>query len=504
MQAVENNVVARVYARAALRPQALALVAPGRVMSYASLARAVGVVAGHLRARGIAPGQVVALSMIQRPMLAIALLALAQVGAVALPLHPAIPKARRLRAATRLGAVALLSGRVDNALEGLPFIDLGALGFGADAQADDEVHPVAPETPLSIVISSGTVGDPKAVEITHGRLELPPCHADPEVGPGARVMTMDMNFRVGFRPALEALMRGATLVFPESFTGDDLLHALLAHRVSHATFSPVQARDLAASAAAAGLGCPDLVSLRLVGGVVAPALLREVQQRVSEKTYVVYASTESSLVSIATPTMLAKDPATAGRVFRWARVEVVDDEGKRLPPGVDGQLRIRSAHQAAGYVGADERDRHRFRDGWFYPGDVGHFDADGLLTLSGRGDERINLGGAKCNPEEIEAVLGQHRQVVDAGVFVAASGAGGQGDPGDHGGRGGEVLAAALVLKEAGALAEVERHAAAILGPLTPARYALVSELPRTPTGKLKRGELAALCAPPAAGAVRH
>lgn len=479
---VANNIASRIHAQASARPRDLAMIAPAGLMSYARLARAVAIVAHELRARRIAPGQVVALSMIQRPLQAIALLALAQIGAVSLPLHPAIPRARRQLAARRLGAVAVLSGRRENALDGCPFIDLGALTLDDAADAHFDPHPVAADTPLCILISSGTVGEPKAVEIGHGQLELPPANVDPEVGPGARVMTMDMNFRVGFRPALEALMRGATLVFPESCRGDDLLRALVAERVTHAAFSPLQAREVAAAAAAAGTGCPDLLSLRLVGGAVTPAILREVQDHLTGNTYVVYGSTESSLLSIASPAMLARNPACAGRAFDWARIEVVDDDGKPVPAGVTGQLRIRSPHQATRYCLDGDRNRHRFADGWFYPGDLGRFDADGLLTLAGRDDERMNLGGTKINPEDVEAVLGGHAQVIDVGVFIAA----------ETDGR--EVLAAALVLKEGGMVAEVRRHAAAELGPLCPTRFALVAELPRTPTGKLRRSELAALC----------
>lgn len=492
MNSLEHNFVTRIHTQARLRPNALAIVAPGQLMSYSRLVRVVGIVASCLRAQGVAAGQVVGMCVGHRPLYPVTVLALAQIGAVSLPLHPAVPKDRLALAARRFGAEWVVSGRAEHALDGLRFVDLAGLDFGEAADCDTEIHPVAADAPLRVMITSGTSGDPKGMLLDHARLALRCDEGDPGMSHLSRVLPMDMNFLLGFRPLLGALNRGAVVVMPTAFTPAELLHALIAYRVTHVTLSPVQARDLARVAADAGLACPDLSCLRLAGGAVARELLAEVGARLTNAVSVVYGTTESGLATCALPEVLERKPTTVGYPLNWADVEVIDDEGLPCAAEVSGQVRIRSPHQVAGYEAAEQRYARQFRDGWFHTGDLGHFDAEGLLFIDGRIDERLNLGGMKIDPDAIEGALCRHPAVIDAGVFVA------------DGGEGRDVLAAALVLVDARALRGVERHAGDILGPLAPARYVLVAELPRTPTGKLRRGELAAMCAPANAGATRH
>lgn len=490
MSSGEGNFVAQIHVQAQLRPRGLAIIAPGRLLSYARLVRATGSVVAHLRAQGVRPGQTVGMTVVHPVLHPLTILALAQMGAVSLPLHPSVPKDRRQLAARRFGAELVVSGRAEHALDGLPFVDLTRVDFGNDDASDTEIHPLPGDAPLRVMITSGTSGDPKGMLISHEQLALRCAEGDPGMSPLSRVLPMDMNFLLGFRPLMGALSRGAAVVMAASAAPRDLLQALVAHRVTHLTLSPIQARDLAREAATAGLACPDVVSLRIAGGAIAADALAEVRSHLTKAVSVVYGSTESGLATCALPQVLERKPATVGRPLKWAEVEVVDDEGRPCAPEESGQVRIRSRHQLAGYYRGEARHAHPFRDGWFYPGDLGHFDAEGLLFIDGRGDERINLGGMKADPRDIEDALCRHAAVTDAGAFVGVDG------------DAREVLAAALVLADPGALPDVERHARATLGPLAPARLAVVASLPRTPTGKLKRHELADLVAMPA-GRVR-
>ena len=134
----------------------------------------------------------------------------------------------------------------------------------------------------------------------------------------------------------------------------------------------------------------------------------------------------------------------------------------------------------SGYFRDEIRTRRYFRDGWFYPGDLGGFDEEGLLYIEGRADDQLNIGGLKVNPEEIEAIISAHSNVAEVGAFVLA------------GVEGNEVLAAAVVLRANSQPGEIEAHVRTQLGPLAPARYFVVTSLPRTLTGKLRRAELSA------------
>ena len=95
-------------------------------------------------------------------------------------------------------------------------------------------------------------------------------------------------------------------------------------------------------------------------------------------------------------------------------IEVVDEDGRPLPPGSIGEVRVRSPFAAREYVGDPDTTSRAHRDGWFHLGDTGHLDADGFLYLAGRVDDRINVGGNKLYPFEIEEALLSHPDVADA------------------------------------------------------------------------------------------
>jgi acyl-coenzyme A synthetase/AMP-(fatty) acid ligase len=96
-------------------------------------------------------------------------------------------------------------------------------------------------------------------------------------------------------------------------------------------------------------------------------------------------------------------------------VDIVGEEGSAVPPGTNGIVRIRATCQGAPYPpGADNPS---FRDGWFYPGDLGSIGPDGLMVLTGRTSDIINVGGLKLAPEVIEDVLCKHPAVTEAAAF---------------------------------------------------------------------------------------
>ena len=475
------NVAELTSEQARLRSASPAVITHDTLITYGQLSVAVGIVARHLRQHGVAPGQVVGVSMGQNALHVITLLALAQVGAVSLPLHLAVPAERRALAASRFGASCVVSGRDDMALAGLQFISLAGLSFdGLSMTPDTETYPAHGDTPLRIAISSGTSGNPKGMVLTHGLMKLRIDRPDPEYSSLSRTLPMDLNFIVGFRPAFSALAKGGALVMPRSILAEQLLQAIVSHAVTHIYLSPAQAHSVVDLLAAGSVHCPSLVCLRIGGGPLGATLLDEVRERITPNVYVSYGSTESGLLTYATPEILDRHPGSVGRVCPWAEIQVVDENDHPVPTETVGVVRIRSGHQVSGYYLDEVRSQRHFRDGWFYPGDLGGFDEEGLLYIEGRVDEQLNVGGLKMNPEEIEAIISAHSDVAEAGAFVLA------------GAEGNELLAVAVVLRPDAQLGKIEVHIRAQLGPLAPARYFVVTSLPRTLTGKLRRTDLAA------------
>jgi thioesterase domain-containing protein len=153
----------------------------------------------------------------------------------------------------------------------------------------------------------------------------------------------------------------------------------------------------------------------------------------------------------------------------------------RIDPATN-EILIRGANVFAGYENDDSANSECFQDGWFRTGDLGHFDSEGYLFITGRLKEIINRGGLKVAPREVEEALLRNPAVAEAAVFALP-------DP-----RLGEEIGAAIVLHpgQSGDPHRIRRAAAEQLAPWkTPARVWIVPALPKGPTGKIPRVGLA-------------
>jgi acyl-CoA synthetase (AMP-forming)/AMP-acid ligase II len=159
-------------------------------------------------------------------------------------------------------------------------------------------------------------------------------------------------------------------------------------------------------------------------------------------------------------------------------VRVVDDS-EALDEGRVGEVEIRGAGVATGYVKNPEATGAAFADGWFRTGDLGVF-VDGHLHLRGRINEVINRGGEKVSPFEVEEVLRSHPAVAEAAAFPRAND------------RYGEVVEAVVTLGRPATSSELIDHCRGQLAHFkVPAAIHLLDEIPRTATGKIQRRLLA-------------
>jgi acyl-CoA synthetase (AMP-forming)/AMP-acid ligase II/thioesterase domain-containing protein/acyl carrier protein len=174
-------------------------------------------------------------------------------------------------------------------------------------------------------------------------------------------------------------------------------------------------------------------------------------------------------------------PGTVG-LAAGLEITILDEAGRSVPPGQQGEIAIRGPNVMGGYERNDAANDAAFVNGWFRTGDQGIVDDDGYVTITGRIKEIINRGGEKVSPREVDDVLMQHPAVRQAVTFASP-----------HATLGEEV-AAAVTLNDRSDASETEiRHfAAARLAPYkVPRRVVIVDSIPRGSTGKLQRIGLA-------------
>jgi hypothetical protein len=165
-----------------------------------------------------------------------------------------------------------------------------------------------------------------------------------------------------------------------------------------------------------------------------------------------------------------------------SEVAILGDDGSFLPAGDAGEIVVRGPEVFGGYEGDPEANRNAFFGDWFRTGDLGFIDQDGYLYLTGRLKDIINRGGVKVPPSEIDALLLRHPAVADAATCGIA-----------HPTLGEDVVAAVILRAGHAATPQQLRDFAfdALADYKVPSRIVPVSEIPRSPLGKVRRRELA-------------
>jgi acyl-CoA synthetase (AMP-forming)/AMP-acid ligase II len=161
---------------------------------------------------------------------------------------------------------------------------------------------------------------------------------------------------------------------------------------------------------------------------------------------------------------------------------IIDEHGRTLGPDQPGEIVVRGPNVMTGYEGNQQATDAAFLNDWFRTGDLGYRDSDGYYFLTGRLRDLINRGGQKITPQEVDDVLLSHPSVAEAATFPVPDA------------RLGEAVAAAVVLRPNTILTErqlAEFAACQLAFFKIPERIFFLQELPKGPTGKVKRSLLA-------------
>jgi len=330
-----------------------------------------------------------------------------------------------------------------------------------------------------IVFSSGTTGVPKSTGFTGRNMEMRLAHASFTYGGGAvggiRVLCL-MGFSTfgGYLAMIGALASGGVACFAQQ--PGEVLHVMRMFNVDLLILAVVQLQGVLASL---GDGRPPL-SLKTVtagGSRIPAALLKEAQARLCSNIVFGYGSTEAGSMAHAPASMLMQIDGASGYAYPWVTLQAVDEEGRKVAPGETGIFRVKTSEQAY-YVVEHPDNALLFRDGWFYPGDVGTVRADGLITVTGRSAEIINRGGSIVAPDLVEQVLAMHPTVKEAVAFGLPTKTGI------------DEIAAAVVAPDRFNEAELLYFCRERLADKAPGSIRRIEAVPRTDSGKPKRRQV--------------
>jgi acyl-CoA synthetase (AMP-forming)/AMP-acid ligase II len=403
-----------IFHHALSRPEKPAIILPDRVATYGMMAQGILLAQARLRALGLPPGALVCLSLDSPIRQMIVGAALFRLG------HPVLLASHPDHVAPlRLAVGAFLHGPGIPLIPGQRHVVVEDAWFAGDAQpvAASPPQGFASESDICCVaLSSGTTGRPKAISLTIKAFQQWVMNYYSTLGYGSwerLLMLVGLSSSWGFTLAAHALFAGRTLVF--AVNPRESLHMIGLYGTDAMVGSSVQVRELVTEQTRAPVPCPSLRTILTGGGLLSLGLIAEARAKLCSGIVILYGSTEAGGTAFATSDQLTAVEGAIGFVAPWAEVEIVGEDDNALPRDTDGTVRIRATCQGAPYPpGADNPS---FRDGWFYPGDLGRIGADGMVVLAGRTSDIINVGGLKLAPETIEDVLCKHPAVNEAAAF---------------------------------------------------------------------------------------
>ncbi|MCW7985006.1 non-ribosomal peptide synthetase module [Streptomyces platensis subsp. clarensis] len=484
---------ALVARHAARTPHALAVADGDTTLTYAQLVSSARALAGHLRAHGVGPGDSVALLMPRCARTVVAQLALWWAGAVCVPLDPAHPRARSEALAAEAGATLTVG---DSKLLESAALTGATLALPGEPLVDGDHLPAAepgPDATAFIMFTSGSTGRPKGVAVPH--------HAIAELVTDPAYLTLTSRDRVLFHSPMTfdastfevwgALANGAAVVVctAERPSFEDLARHVERHGVTVAFFTTALFHQLAGRRSRIF----SLLRTVIVGGEALSAHHARAVLRAFPWLELVngYGPTEATTFTTAhTVTDADCDgQVPIGRPIAGATVHLLDDTGRPVPDGEQGELWIGGSRLAHGYTGQPELTAERFVHhaglGRLYrSGDLVSRRPDGHLDFHGRTDDQVKIRGFRIEPAEIEHALRERPEVADAAVTV-------------HRPAPDDARLAAFVVAASGPVprpdALRDRLAAVLPAHLVPDEVQLVDALPLTPSGKVDRRALADL-----------
>lgn len=476
----------------------VAATAGGRDITFARLFADAEALAGRLEALGIGEGAVVGHALKNGLEFVIAYLALCKLSATVALVPEKYQRAELdlIGAHLRPTCFLIAGSQAESFARKLPgsamkTVDLGlhretmlAIFPTPSPGGTEEISPgpgrqAAFDRPVALVkFTSGSTGTPKAVALSAANVlaETDNVVETLDLGPDDHILAaVPLSHSYGFDLGVLAMLgSGARLTIQEGFIPRRALAALQSG-VTVFLGVPSMYKVLLDT----NLDRPvDLSAVRYLLSCTAPLngkTIRQFHDQFGAWICQHYGSSETGAAANHIGGEVAGRPGSVGRAMKNVVIRVIDADGEEAAVGEDGEVTISGEAVAMGYLIGRPPGRNPLHGGVYHTGDIGCLDEQGFLTITGRLDGTINVGGNKVSPEEVAAVLESHPSVREAAAV------GMKDQAGD------EFVAAAVVVREPVTEESLISYCRGLLAAYkVPRRVAFMAELPKGPTGKTR------------------
>src|SRR5712664_1244716 len=498
-------------------PKKTALVCRDRRLTYQEIEIQCNRLAHSLVAEGVQRGARVAIYLENSVEAVLSIFAVLKAGAVFLVVNPTTKVDKLAYILNNCRAVALITdirklAGLESRRQQLPHLkSIFVAGMNSTSLRDSNARLVSLDNTLSradlsnlpplkkcididlaaLIYTSGSTGNPKGVMLTHLNIVSAATSITTyleNVPDDIILSVLPLSFDYGLYQVLMAFKIGATVVLERSFAYPyAVVERLIREKVTGFPLVP----PLSAVLLQLNLKQHDFSRLRYITNTAAalpPHHIQQLRQLFPQvKLYSMYGLTECKRVSYLPPDQLDVRPTSVGRGMPNEEVYIVDETGRRVGPGVVGELVVRGSHVMKGYWELLEETAQVLKPGplpgeqVLYTGDFFKMDDEGYLYFVGRKDDIIKSRGEKVSPKEIEDVLYSLDGVAEAAVV-------GVPDPVL-----GQAIKAVITVRDGARLTEQDllRHCAQHLEDfMMPKFVEFRDSLPKTSSGKISKREL--------------
>ena len=482
---IENptNLTDIISYQAEKQPDAIAVYTAQETISYQQLDFLVWKVATYLIRQGVSTGDTAVLIFRDELSSLVAILAVARIGATVFSILENTPKLLYEEMIEAVNAKVLITDYMGRKEKKLPvlFTNLNTIKKD-DELVDLSVRCESPEAPWVVITGSGSTGKSKFLPVSHAeqiermKISLKWLALTPE----DRIASLvHIDYYASKMFYLEAFIAGASTI---QFNGNtDLICMCKKFKITIMHMTAMHIQKLIKSLPENATNSILAIKTFLIGGSpVSDDLRKQIFHTFDSDLFVRYGINEVGTVSVSKPSEVYQSSGTVGFPLKIIDVEIVDRDDQALDSGNVGLIRIKSPTTINGYLNDEEATRKAFKDGWFYPGDLGKMTEDGQLIHLGRADHMMIMNGINIYPEEIEQTIASHPEVEDAAAMPIKSSV--------HQ----DIPVCAVVLSSGSTLTEKDllEYAFQRLGARGPKRVIRRDTIPRNEQGKLIRQEL--------------
>ena len=291
--------------------------------------------------------------------------------------------------------------------------------LGGQSAAEPAVE-LSEDDPFAVLLTSGTTGFPKGCLATHRTFVFHCINNAIEKGLGVHdraILASPIYFNAGRSFTLAVIYFGGTMFLHDRFDPVEILRTIEREKITYVGAVPTMCERLLQVPDGDKYDTSSLRCLAITGGKVHEPILQALRERITPNIYRTYASTDSGQMAISKPGDIDRKPLAAGMPVWCVDLRVVNAKNAALGVNEVGEIICHSPLATQGYYMNPEATNASFRDGWFHTGDLGYFDEEGYLYVVGREKDMVKSGGISIYPLEIEGVLYQHPDVLEAAVI---------------------------------------------------------------------------------------